>query len=138
MGTAIAGTIPIGALAAYLMYLWTSDKSINSVGDTRPSNFTHDNTDTIPETVSWKDIEQTAHDAVPIVIRFLSASWNLFMKGLTTVGIMPVFRRTPWLLVMLIVVIMALIPPVGIFLFIIGIVALDKGAKVENDFRISL
>lgn len=133
MGSAIAGTVPVGALLAYLMYLWTRDKNVEQVSETLVVE-----TDQTAVQEPWKDIEKAAHDAVPVLVRFLGASWNLLMKALVMIGIMPIFRRTPWLLAVLIVAMMALIPPVGIFFFITGIVALDKGAAADKDFNISV
>ena len=135
MGSAIPGTIPLGALGAYLVYLWTAQRSnaLNKNPIVIPS---HESPDLSQEPL--KEIEKAVHDSVPVVMRFLSASWNLFMAALQAIGVMPMFRRIPWLFAVVIFLLLGIIPPVGIFFFAIGCVAISKGAKVENNFIISL
>ncbi len=138
MGGAVAGTLPVGALLAYLMYLWTRDK--NTIAPEIEFPVTEGDVNQAPaqEQGPWRDIEQAAHDAVLVLVRFLGASWNFLMNFLVMMGVMPIFRGTPWLLAVLIVVMIVLIPPVGIFFFITGVIALDKGAAAENNFIIFL
>jgi hypothetical protein len=85
-----------------------------------------------------QEIEQIGRDAVPILTRFFVAIWNLLMRGLIAVGIMPVFRKQPWLHAVLIFLVMAAAPYVGVFFLIAGLVAGSHGAKADNDFVVSL
>lgn len=145
MGDAIAGTVPVGLLASYLMYLWTrktgKDNSDN-VGWTESMSLKSDPS-------PWEEIGQAAQDAVPILekaanesvpvlARFFVGLWNLLMKALIAVGIMPVFRKQPWLHAVLIFLLMAAAPYVGVFFLVAAIVAMGKGAKADNDFVVSV
>lgn len=85
-----------------------------------------------------QEIEQIGRDAVPILTRFFVAFWNLLMRALIAVGIMPIFRKTPWLHAVLIFLVMAVAPYVGAFFLIAGLVAGSHGVKADNDFVVSL
>lgn len=83
-------------------------------------------------------MEKAAHETVPILVRFLGASWNILMWVLGVTGLMPLFKKAPWLHAVLIFVLMAIAPPVGVFVLIAGCVALNKGVKAESNFMVSM
>lgn len=85
-----------------------------------------------------QEIEQIGRDTVPILVRFFVAIWNLLMKALVLVRLMPLFRKRPWLHAVLIFLVMAVAPYVGMFLLVAGIVANSRGAKADNDFIVCL
>lgn len=83
-----------------------------------------------------KDVAQAASDLIPVADRFLSASWNVFMKILAFVRLMPLLRKHPWLLAALVFGLMAALPPVAIFFFAISLVALNHGVRSDEDFMV--
>ncbi|MBR9973065.1 hypothetical protein [Magnetospirillum sulfuroxidans] len=83
-----------------------------------------------------KDMAQAASDLIPVADRFLSSSWNAGMKMLAFMRLMPVLRKHPWLLVLLIFGLMAALPPVAIFFFAISFVALHHNVRSDDDFMV--
>ena len=83
-----------------------------------------------------KDMAQAASDLIPVADRFLSASWNAGMKMLAFMRLMPLLRKHPWLLVLLIFGLMAALPPVAIFFFAISFVALHHNVRSDDDFMV--
>ncbi len=136
LGSAISGMLPVGALTAYLVYLWTGKRSVKDASETASGQKSA--TATVPTSgqASSKVPEQVTHDPIPVLIRFFVASWNLFMKGLVAARVMPLFKRTPWLLVILILLLIVVIPPVGIFILITALVVIDKEPRAANNFMI--
>ncbi len=136
LGTAISGILPIGALTAYLVYLWTRNRSMQDASETASGQKSATVTVPTSEQASSKVPEQVTHDAIPVLIRFFVASWNLLMKGLVAARVMPLFKRTPWLLVILIMLLIVVITPVGIFILITALFVIDKEPKAANNFMI--
>ena len=85
-----------------------------------------------------QEIEQIGREAVPLLTRFFVALWNMLMRALISVRIMPVFRKQPWFHAVLIFLLMAIAPYVGVFFLIAVIVAMGHGAKADNNFMVSL
>lgn len=83
-------------------------------------------------------MQRVAHDAIPPLTRFFIALWNLLMKALVAVGLMPSFRKQPWLFAVLIFVIMIPAPYFGVFIIAAGCFALNNGAEPDNNFMASL
>ncbi len=140
MGDAISGTIPLGLLTAYLMYLWTKDEKTE-----RPEEI---NEEAAAQSLSWQEVGQAASDMAPVIgkatkdlfpslLRFFAAIWNLLMKILITIGLMPFFRKMPWLHAVLVFILLAIAFPLGVMLLITGFVAMHKNVKSENNFMIS-
>lgn len=139
-GDAIAGTIPLGLLAAYLMYLWTGDKAAGAGNDTPLVQDAEIISDDSGQAVQdpWRDMQGAARDSLPVLVRFFGASWNLLMKGLVFVRLMPYCRRYPWLLAVFLLLLVVIVPPLGIFFLISSIIAMEKGFKPETDFMVKL
>jgi hypothetical protein len=79
-------------------------------------------------------MEQVAHDFVPVFTRFFVALWNWLMRLLIRVGLMSAFKTRPWLHAVLIFLLMAIAPYVGIFFLVAALVASGHGAKIDNNF----
>ena len=135
MGTAIAGTIPLSILGAYFVYLWTRNK-VNE-----PSNGAVSVEEDVQQVESiendpLQEIEQATSEVLPILIRILVALWNLSMKGMVSIGVMPIFKSAPWLFVVLMLLLMVLFFPVGVLFFFGALVAMSKNVNADNDFII--
>ena len=124
-GTATVATIPLAALGAYIAHLLTSSK--DSAGEVDTSR--------TPE-YAFKEIESVAADAAPIIVRFLNAAWNLLMKTLLMLGLMPAAKKAPWLLVVLMLGLMVVMPILAILFIGMGAAALNAKVKGDNDFMI--
>lgn len=83
-------------------------------------------------------MEQVGREAAPVLTRFFVAFWNVAMKALVAVRLMPLFRKRPWLHAVLVFLVMAAAPYAGAFFLIAACVAMSKGAKPDNDFIVRL
>lgn len=79
-------------------------------------------------------MEHTNNHSPSVVVRFFISLWNVLMKGLVAVGVMPAFRKRPWLHAVLIFFIMAAAPYIGLFVLIAALIASGNGAKAANNY----
>lgn len=131
MGGGIAGTLPGFFIGGYLAYRISKKLLPKMEPDAAMSP-------ALIEQEPLEAIEESVSDSVPLVAKFLGASWNIFMKLLIYARIMHIFKRTPWLMIALVLILMAIAPPIGIFLCVSGFVASHKGASSENNFMMPL
>jgi len=115
-GDAMKGTIPCAIIGAVLVFLYTRPVP---VGTPTP-------------------LEEIKEHAIPVAGHWLAKSWNLLMRLLMLLHLMPLCVRHPWLLVVLIVALIAFLPFLAWFFVIIGIVALHHDVNAKNQFLIDL
>lgn len=85
---------------------------------------------------SLDDLKRALLDAVPVVTRFLSALWNLLMKGLIAIRVMPYLVKMPWLLAALILALIILLPPLALILLPMALIAYSRGVTALDNFLI--
>ena len=75
-------------------------------------------------------------DFLNILERTLVIVWNLLMKILIAVKVMPIFRKYPKLFLALILILSVVTPPIAVLWIAMGFVALNEEVKSDNDFLI--
>lgn len=116
LGSAMNGAIPCTIIAVIIAFLYT-----------RPT----------PEGMPTP-IEEVQQHVVPVVLRGLSLCWNVLMRALITLHVMPRFVRHPWLFIVLIIALMAVLPISAVFFAAIGLVAVHYNVRAEQNFLITL
>ena len=79
------------------------------------------------------NLEKVGADFVSLLVRFLVISWNMFMKILLFMRVMPLFRRTPSLFLVLGFLLLAFVFPVGVYFAAAALVGFDS-KNTDNDF----
>lgn len=87
---------------------------------------------------SLDDMKRALVDAVPVVTRFLSALWNLMMKGLIAIKVMPYIVKMPWLLAVLILALIIICPFLAILLLPMALIAYSRGVTAIDQFLIPM
>lgn len=87
---------------------------------------------------SLDDMKQALVEAVPVLTRFLSALWNLMMKGLIAIKVMPHIVKMPWLLAVLILVLVLICPYLGLLLLPMALIAYSRGVTAADNFLIPM
>ncbi|KGM46572.1 hypothetical protein [Pseudooceanicola atlanticus] len=64
--------------------------------------------------------------------------WNLEMKLLRKIGVMPLFRRTWWLFVVLAILLLMFVTPLGAVFVITALCGATMDPKPEDDFIVPL
>lgn len=85
---------------------------------------------------SLDDMKRALADAVPVLTRFLSALWNLMMKGLIAIKVMPYIVKMPWILAVLIIALVLICPYLGILLLPMALIAYSRGVTAADNFLI--
>lgn len=83
-------------------------------------------------------VEDSLNEMTPIVGRVLGSVWNLQMRLLIAVGLMPYCVRHGWLLSGIAIVLLAVVFPLGIVFTVTGVAAMSYGAKASSNFIIDL
>ncbi|MES0061463.1 hypothetical protein [Mesorhizobium sp. M0041] len=86
----------------------------------------------------YQRVEASLSEMIPIIGRILGSVWNLEMKLLIAVGLMPYIVRHGWLLFGIALVLLAVVFPLGIVFTVTGIAAMNYGAEAGNRFIIDL
>ncbi|RWP83477.1 MAG: hypothetical protein EOR11_23455 [Mesorhizobium sp.] len=86
----------------------------------------------------YQRVEASLSEMIPIIGRILGSVWNLEMKLLIAVGLMPYIVRHGWLLFGIALVLLAVVFPLGIVFTVTGIAAMNYGAEAGNSFIIDL
>ncbi len=115
-GDAIAATIPFAVIAAIITYLYT-----------RP---------TPPGTPT--PTEELRTHAVPFLLRSLGWAWNFLMRILLATRLMPICMRRPWMLAVVIFILMAVLPFISWLFAAMGIYAMHRDVKAQNQFMIAI
>ncbi|MER9915400.1 MULTISPECIES: hypothetical protein [unclassified Mesorhizobium] len=105
-----------------------SQKSQNSPEDDRKSS----NAGTL------KELEDSIGRMMPLVGRVLASAWNIQMRLLIAVGLMPFVQKYPWVLFALAFVLLALVLPVGLAFIATGISALNYNVRAKDQFLADL
>ena len=79
-------------------------------------------------------VEDSVSQIIPIVGRIAASVWNMQMKMLSAVGVMPYLVRHPWLLIGIGFALLAIIFPFGIIFTVTGFAAMHYGARPEDNF----
>ncbi|RUU11017.1 hypothetical protein EOD08_32375 [Mesorhizobium sp. M6A.T.Ca.TU.002.02.2.1] len=90
------------------------------------------------ERSDYQRVEQSLKEMIPIIGRILGSVWNLEMKLLIAVGIMPYLVRHGWLLFGIAFALLAVVFPLGIVFTVTGIAAMNYGVEARSDFIIDL
>lgn len=83
-------------------------------------------------------LEDSLNDMVPVAARALCSIWNLQMKLLIAVGLMPHLVRYPWLLFGTAFVLLGVVFPLGIVFTVTGVAAMQYGAEAKSNFLVNL
>ena len=75
---------------------------------------------------------------VPIAGRIAASIWNMQMKVLIAVGVMPFLVQRPWLLFAIAFALLAFVFPLGIVFVVTGMAAMHFDAKPEDRFLVDL
>jgi hypothetical protein len=86
----------------------------------------------------FQRVEDSLNEMIPIGGRILGSVWNLEMRLLIAVGLMPYFVRHGWLLFCIAVLLLALVLPLGIVFSVTGVAAMSYGAEARRNFIIDL
>lgn len=113
-GDAIAATVPFAVVTVIITYLYT-----------RP---------TPPGTPT--PMEELRIHAVPFLLRGLGWVWNFLMRMLVIIRLMPTCTRYPWVLAVVIFMLMAVLPFLSWLFAAVGMYALHREVKAENQFII--
>ncbi|TIN70479.1 MAG: hypothetical protein E5Y30_15840 [Mesorhizobium sp.] len=79
-------------------------------------------------------VEDSLNEMIPIVGRVLGSVWNLEMRVLIAVGLMPYFVRHGWLLFGIAVLLLAVVFPLGIVFTVTGVAAMSYGATASSNY----
>lgn len=83
-------------------------------------------------------LEDSLNEMVPVAARALCSIWNLQMKLLIVVGLMPFLVRYPWLLFGTAFVLLGVVFPLGIVFTVTGVAAMHYGAEAKGNFLVNL
>jgi len=83
------------------------------------------------------DMNKEFDSLMTVIARILAICWNGLMRICTSIGLMPHFKKRPWLLFVLIFLLMAILPPIAIFFAGMGFSACDK-CKAGEDFIVDI
>lgn len=83
-------------------------------------------------------LEDSLNEIVPVAARVLCSIWNLQMKLLIALGLMPHLVRHPWLLFGAAFVLLGVVFPLGIVFTVTGVAAMHYGAEARTDFLVNL
>lgn len=86
----------------------------------------------------FQRVEDSLNEMIPMVGRVLGSVWNLEMRLLIAVGLMPYFVRHGWLLFGLAILLLAVVFPLGIVFTVTGVAAMSYGAEAGSNFIIDL
>lgn len=86
----------------------------------------------------YQRVEDSLSEMMPIVGRILGSVWNLEMRLLIAIGLMPYLVRHGWLLIGIAFVLLAVVFPLGIIFTVTGVAAMNYGAEAGNNFIIDL
>ncbi len=92
---------------------------------------------TIPQS-ELQRIEASLNEMVPIASRIAASIWNMQMKVLIAVGVMPFLVQRPWLLFAIAFALLAVVFPLGIVFTVTGMAAMHFDAKPEDRFLVDL
>lgn len=81
----------------------------------------------------FQRVEDSLNEMIPIVGRVLCSVWNLEMRLLIAVGLMPYFVRHGWLLFGIGVLLLAVVFPLGIVFTVTGVAAMSYGAEAASN-----
>lgn len=142
LGGAVNGALvfgPIGFLIGWMMPTppvrtdWPPGDSSADADDARPE--AHLGQTEAPRG-DYQRVEDSLKDIIPIVGRLLGSVWNLEMRLLIAVGLMPYLVRHPWLLFGIAFVMLALVFPLGVVFTITGLAAMSYGAEPSSRFLV--
>jgi len=92
---------------------------------------------TIPQS-ELQRVEASLNEMVPIAGRIAASIWNMQMKVLIAVGVMPFLVQRPWLLFAIAFALLAFVFPLGIVFVVTGMAAMHFDAKPEDRFLVDL
>lgn len=144
LGGGVNGAIvfgPIGFVIGWLMPArWTDTEAprttslLDPVAEATPDFVeqpAHERSD-------YQRVEQSLNEMIPIIGRVLGSVWNLEMKLLIAVGVMPYLVRHGWLLFGIAFALLAVVFPLGIVFTVTGIAAINYGAQARSNFMIDV
>lgn len=76
--------------------------------------------------------------SIPVIGKFLVASWNTLIHLLIFFKVLWVFKKTPWLFVVLLFLLCGLFAPASLFFAAVGFVGLMSDKNPEGDFFIHI
>ncbi|TGQ36513.1 hypothetical protein [Mesorhizobium sp. M00.F.Ca.ET.216.01.1.1] len=147
LGDAVSGAFvfgPIGFVIGWLMPAkWTSAETPPTGSERDPvvivAQATPDHVEQpVAEPSDFRRVEQSLNEVIPIIGRILGSVWNMEMKLLIAVGLMPYLVRHAWLLFGIAVVLLAVLFPLGIVFTVTGIAAMNYGAEAGSNFIVDL
>lgn len=83
-----------------------------------------------------KDTNKLFEDLLSLLARYSIVGWNILMDILIGLKLMPIFKRYPKLLILLVLVLMCMTAPIALVWVLIAIAALNNDVKASNDFKI--
>lgn len=84
----------------------------------------------------YQRVEDSLKEITLLIGRLLGSVWNLEMRLLIAVGLMPYLVRHPWLLFGIAFVMLALAFPFGVVFTITGLAAMSYGAEPSSRFLV--
>lgn len=85
-----------------------------------------------------QEAEQAITGMLPLAGRALAAVWNMQMRLLIMVGLMPLLQRYPWAMLGIAVLLLAFVFPLGIIFTVTGLVAMHFNAAPKSQFLVVL
>jgi hypothetical protein len=92
---------------------------------------------TIPRS-EFQRLEASLNEMVSIAGRVAASIWNMQMKALIAVGVMPFLVQRPWLLFVIAFALLAVVFPLGVVFTVTGMAAIHFDCKSEDRFLIDL
>lgn len=136
MGTAVSGAVVFGPLGALVG--WLVGGRIGKEDNTQ-EDFGADHSpiaSTLQEDV--RHVENAVTDASSGFVRVLGAVWNMEMRLLSAIGVMPFMQRNPSAFFVLAVALLAVVMPVGVFFVVTGMAAMNFGVRADTLFAVNL
>lgn len=91
-----------------------------------------------PKPGTLKEFENSVNGLIPVIGRVLVSAWNIQMRFLIAVGLMPLVQKYPWVLFATSFLLLAFVYPLGIAFTATGIAAITYNARSKDQFLVDL
>ncbi|MBZ9760982.1 hypothetical protein LB553_08840 [Mesorhizobium sp. CA8] len=91
-----------------------------------------------PQRGTLKELEDSIGRLMPLVGRVLASAWNIQMRLLIAIGLMPYAQKYPWALFVLAFVLLGVVFPLGLIFTATGIAALNYDVRAKDQFLADL
>ncbi len=134
MGGAVNGAVVFGPIGFVLGWLLPWNQSRHD-GEVAAADFKPEAA-APPEGSSLKDVEKSINEVIPAVGRVLVGIWNLQMKLLIAVGVMPFLQKYPWMMAVIAFALLAFLFPMGVVFVVTGFAAMHYRARPDDQFLV--